>query len=515
MNQLPGNDSWSLFFNMANNMIRKQSLVSSTFTYLGFAIGAVNILVLFPRYFTPEQFGLTRILLDVAMLLSTICTLGSIPIVLKFFPLYKKNTVEGRNDLPWISLGLVTLGCLVTVLILPWMKPWIIRKFGSKSPLFVDYFDLLYPFTITLAYFNLLEAFAWSLRKTILSNLLKEFAFRLLTTILIFLFITGVLRYNQFITAYAWIFLLPVIIFLFMMFREKLLVPVNGLSILTRRIKFKMVSFGGFLFAGAVLNIIARTNDTIIIASQSQGGLKDAAVFTIATYLVTVMEVPQRSLVSITTPLIASAWRSKNISLINRLYQKTSLNLMIAGLGIFGIVMLNIREISNLLGPAYTSLAVIVLISGVAKLIDLATGLNTQILLLSKFWKLDFLTNMLFVALSIPLNYWLTKQFNILGPAYGNLIALIIFNGIRYTMIWKLFGLQPFSWNNLKALLLALALFVPIWFVGELFPPVTGMVVKSIAFMTVFSFFILRWNVSPDLNDLFRVAIKRFSKFNN
>lgn len=515
MNQLPGNDSWSLFFNMANNMIRKQSLVSSTFTYLGFAIGAVNILVLFPRYFTPEQFGLTRILLDVAMLLSTICTLGSIPIVLKFFPLYKKNTVEGRNDLPWISLGLVTLGCLVTVLILPWMKPWIIRKFGSKSPLFVDYFDLLYPFTITLAYFNLLEAFAWSLRKTILSNLLKEFAFRLLTTILIFLFITGILRYNQFITAYAWIFLLPVIIFLFMMFREKLLVPVNGLSILTRRIKFKMVSFGGFLFAGAVLNIIARTNDTIIIASQSQGGLKDAAVFTIATYLVTVMEVPQRSLVSITTPLIASAWRSKNISLINRLYQKTSLNLMIAGLGIFGIVMLNIREISNLLGPAYTSLAVIVLISGVAKLIDLATGLNTQILLLSKFWKLDFLTNMLFVALSIPLNYWLTKQFNILGPAYGNLIALIIFNGIRYTMIWKLFGLQPFSWNNLKALLLALALFVPIWFVGELFPPVTGMVVKSIAFMTVFSFFILRWNVSPDLNDLFRVAIKRFSKFNN
>jgi O-antigen/teichoic acid export membrane protein len=201
---------------MANNMIRRQSLVSSTFTYLGFAIGAVNILVLFPRYFSPEQFGLTRILLDVAMLLSTICTLGSIPIVLKFFPLYKKNTPDGRNDLPWLSIGLVTLGCLVTLLILPWMKPWIIRKFGSKSPLFVDYFDLLYPFTITLAYFSLFEAYAWSLRKTILSNILKEFAFRLLTTILIFLFIAGIVKYNQFIALYAWIFLLPVIIFLLM-----------------------------------------------------------------------------------------------------------------------------------------------------------------------------------------------------------------------------------------------------------------------------------------------------------
>lgn len=515
MNRPRESVSWSLSYNMASNMIRRQSLVSSVFTYLGFAIGAVNILFLFPRYFTPEQFGLTRILLDVAMLLSTICTLGSIPIVLKFFPFYQRNTTIGRNDLPWLTLGLVTAGCLLTVLILPWMKPWIIRKFGSKSPLFVDYFDLLYPLTITLAYFSVLEAYAWSLHKTILSNVLKEFAFRLLTTVLIFLFIAGVLKYNQFITLYAWIFLLPVIIFLAMMYRERLLVPLDKVRNLTGRIKYKIMSFGGFLFAGAVLNIIAKTNDTIILASQSKGGLKDAAVFTIATYLVTVMEVPQRSLVSITTPLIASAWRSKNILLINRLYQKTSLNLMIAGLGIFGLVLLNIREIGSLLGPAYTSLASIVLISGLAKLIDLSTGLNTQILLLSKYWKLDFLTNMIFVALSIPLNYWLTRRFNTLGPAYGNLIALIIFNGLRYGMIWKLFGLQPFTWNNLKALLLAVFIFAPLWFLGNLFSPLAGIAVKSILFTVVFSFLILRWNVSADLNDLFRLAVKRFSKFNN
>lgn len=495
---------------MAKNMIRKQSLVSSVFTYLGFAIGAFNILVLFPRYFTPEQFGLTRILLDVAMLLSTICTLGSIPIVLKFFPFYQRNTPREKNDLPWLTLGLVTLGCLIMVVTLPWLKPWIIRKFGSKSPLFVDYFDLLYPFTITLAYFSVMEAFAWSLRRTILSNVLKEFAFRLLTTVLIFLFIAGVMKYDQFITFYAWIFLLPVVIFLVMMFREHMLVPVSRPSAVTRRIKYKILSFGGFLFAGAVLNIIARTNDTIILASQSTGGLSDAAVFTIATYLVTVMEVPQRSLVSITTPLIASAWRSRNIGLINRLYKKTSLNLMIAGLGIFGLVMLNIREITALLGPAYTALGTIVLVSGIAKLIDLSTGLNTQILLLSKYWKLDFLTNMLLVALSIPLNYWLTRRFNAMGPAYGNLIALFIFNGIRYLMIWKLFGLQPFTWNNLKALLLAAAIFVPVWFTGSLFSPVMGIVVKSVLFGAAFGFLILRLRVSEDINDLFRILKSRF-----
>ena len=72
-------------------VVRKQSILSSIFTYIGFAIGAVNILILFPKYFTTEQIGLTRILLDVALMFSTVCTLGSIATVLKFYPVYKTH----------------------------------------------------------------------------------------------------------------------------------------------------------------------------------------------------------------------------------------------------------------------------------------------------------------------------------------------------------------------------------------------------------------------------------------
>jgi len=495
---------------MGKNLIRKQSLVSSIFTYLGFAIGAFNILILFPKYFTTEEFGLTRILLDVALLLSTICTLGAIPIVLKFFPVYRRNIEGKNNDLPVWVLGLVTLGCVLLFLILPYLKPWILRKFGSRSPLFIDHFDLLYPFTVTLAFFTVLEAFAWSLKKTILSNILKEFAFRLLTTVLIIFFVARIFDFNTFISLYAWIFLIPVAIFMVMMIRENAIAPVLTPSKLTRRIKYKMLTFGGSLFAGAILNILARTNDTIILASQSSGGLSDAAVFTIATYLVTVMEVPQRSLVSITTPVIAEAWRSRKIEVIDRLYKKTSLNLMIAGLGIFGIVMLNIREITSYLGPAYSSLAAIVFISGIAKMADLSTGLNSQILLLSRYWKLDFFSNMLLVGLCIPLNYWLTRKYNAMGPAYGNLIALLIFNGLRYGMIWKLFGLQPFTISNLKALLLAVAIFIPLWLSGEHLPFITGIILKSILFTLLFGYLILRLKVSEDITDLFRIIRSRF-----
>ena len=491
-------------------VVRKQSILSSIYIYIGFAIGAVNILILFPKYFTPEEIGLTRIILDVALLFSTACTLGSIPIVLKFYPFYDTFLPKKQNDLPFLTLMLCFIGCILLLLILPHFKPFIIKKFGARSPLFVDYFDLVYPFTICLVFFSFFEAHAWSRKKTVLSNALKEFAFRILTTLLIVLFIFNLLTFDTFISLYAYVFAIPVLIFVYSLGRNNGFPLQPTTSRVTKRLKGKMFAFAAFVFGGSILNIIARTNDTIIIASQSTGGLSDAAVFTIATYLVTVMEVPQRSLISISTPFIAEAWRSRNLSRIESLYKKTSINLLIAGLGIFGLVLININDATQFLGPAYQALGLIVLISGIAKLVDLATGLNTQILLLSKFWKFEFFTNMLLVALSIPLNYWLTKRYNVMGPAWGNLVALTVFNGIRFIMIYRIFRLQPFSWNHLWALgigLVTLGIIYLLPLTGNIFIDVA---IRSVLFIGIYGALILNFKVSKDIDAVFENLKARF-----
>ncbi len=494
-------------------IVRKQSILSSIFIYIGFAIGAINILILFPKYFTPEQIGLTRILLDVALLFATLCTLGAIPITLKFFPFYQGYLPKNKNDLPLLTILLGVTGSLLLLLLLPHFKPMIIRKFGARSPLFVDYFDLVYPFTITLVFFSIFEAHAWSQKKTVLSNALKEFAFRLFTTVIIVLFIAGILNFNQFINLYAYIFLIPVLIFLYSLSRKGNFPLQFSISKVTSRLKGKMFSFGLFVFGGAMLNIIARTNDTIIIASQSSGGLSDAAVFTIATYLVTVMDVPQRSLISITTPFIAEAWKNRNLAKIDSLYKKTALNLLVLGMAIFSLVLLNIGDATKFLGQDYQALGMIVLISGIAKLIDLATGLNTQILLLSKYWKFEFLTNMLLVALSIPLNYWLTKKYNVIGPAYGNLIALLVFNFTRFLMIWRIFKLQPFTVENGKAILIGILVFLIIYIIPDTGNIFLNVAIRSVSFILVFGWLILKFNISADIAGLFELLKARFKRF--
>jgi len=144
-------------------------------------------------------------------------------------------------------------------------------------------------------------------------------------------------------------------------------------------------------------------------------------------------------------------------------------------------------------------------------LVDLSTGLNTQILLLSKYWRLDFLTNIGLVALSIPLNYWLTRRYDVMGPAYGNIIALVMFNGVRYFFIWKLFGLQPFTRNNGIAHGIGLLAFGLVWFLPDLGSPLLNIAARTVLFAAIYGLLILKGKVSEDIGELVRIVRSRLN----
>lgn len=493
--------------------IRRQSIFSLIFIYAGFLIGAFNVLYLFPRYFTAAEFGLTRLLLELAILLSTLCTAGMVPVSIKFFPFHKKYLPEKKNDLLFVTLTVTIIGTTLMMVLLPMLKPLIIRKFGYRSPLFVEYFDLLYPLTIGMSLFSLFEGYAWIIRKTIVSNFLKEFLFRFLTTALIVGFIFSVFKgFSQFAHFFSLTYLPPLLILVYYVFQSKQFNFTPEVSPVTRRLGGKMAGFGLAFFASSTLNALAKTNDSIILASQSTQGLTDTAVFNIATYLITLMEVPQRSLTSAATPQIAIAWKDRNYARLTSIYNKTALNLLIIGMGLIGLIWLNIDELVIFLGPTYAPITSLILILGVAKIIDMGTGMNSQILMLSKHWKIDLFSNMFFVVISLVLNYFLTRKLGVRGPAYGGLIAICFFNLIRFVAIWKIYQLQPFSWDNLKVIIYALACIFITWLLPDTGNIYLNVVLSTALFVILYVVMIVKSGISKDINEVLNNLIKRFSK---
>ncbi|MBS1607585.1 MAG: polysaccharide biosynthesis C-terminal domain-containing protein [Bacteroidetes bacterium] len=498
-------------------IIRKQSLQSTIFIYAGFAIGALNVLVLFPneKYFSLAEFGLTKVLVDVSLLIAMLCTLGAYPAVIKFYPFYNSYLPKKENDLPvWTFLTVLT-GCLLFVFLMPFFKGIIIRKYGERSPLFVQYFNLIYPLTISMAFLYLFEAYAWIAKKTVLPAIARELIVRGLTTLLILMVMAGLLNFNQFINLYAFIYVAPVLFILYFLMKSGDLSFNFTLSSVTRRLRERIWIFSLFIFSGQVLNILAKTLDSIIISSQSPGGLQDTGIFTIATYFIALMEVPLRGMTGIAYSILSQAWKDKDLKKVFNVYRKTALNLLIAGLGIMGVLVLITPDVIAFLGPKYESMYYVVLLLGFSKLIDLGTGINSQLLMTSKHWRIEFFTNIFLVIMAGVFNYLLVRQNGILGSAWATLISFTLYNLIRFLLIWRLFKMQPFSMKNFYVLLIGLICFLTGWFMPFVLNIYVDAIVKAIFFSVLYGIFIIRFRISEDINDFFEISVGRMKRFFN
>lgn len=495
-------------------VVRRQSVVSTIFIFAGFLIGAVNIFFFYgnEKYFSHDEFGLTRLLPDVALIFSASCTLGGAIALVKFFPFYNSYLTKQKNDLPLIGLIACIIGCIVFFVVLPYSKDFFIRKFSAKSALFTQYFNLLYPYVVGMAFFTYFEACHWAIRQSVLPNVLRELIFRLLSLVLILLMAFKVISFDQFIFLYALIYPFMALVMFINLVNNKFFV-FTGISSVTKRLGKKVIQFTAFIFMGSLLHIAATVIGIIVLASQGQNGLGDVAVFTIATYLVTLMDIPLRSMTGIASAIIAQAWKDKDLKRIDDLYTKTALTLLIAGLFILGLVLLNADNIALFLGKKYAGIYFIILVLGISKLIDLGSGLNAQILLSSKYWKIDFYTQLVLVGLMLALNYYLIKRFSIMGSAYATLISFLIYNSLRFYYIKRLFKLQPFTMKNLYALFLGAACFVPVWylpFVGNIY---IDSVLKTILFATVFVWAFYRFKISADINRAVDVYLDKALRF--
>ena len=494
-------------------IIQKQGMKSSLFIMIGFVIGAFNLLVLFPLFFSKSDQGLVRAMIDIGATLSIFCTLGTLPVVYKFYPFYNQYLGPKKNELPFITLmvNLIGFGLL---LIIGWQQQdFIVRKLG-KSPDLAVYFNYVYPYTFFILLFIWLEGFAWVLRKGVVTNFLRETLIRILTTVLVLAYGFKFISLPIFIMLFSGIYLIPSLILLYTLIQTKEFSLRNfKISSVTRRLKGRMINFALFVFAGQFFNLLAKTNDTFLIFGLR--GLSDTAIFAIATYVSAILEIPQRSLNSITIPVLAESWKNKDMVNIKNIYHKSVSNLLAIGLLLFGLIWLNIGNlvaflnfISNKYGGGYDELPKLIFILGLAKLIDLGTGVNSQIIGTSNYWKFDFYTNLFYIILSLPLNYFLIKNYGLEGLAFSNLVALTLYNSIRFGFLHKKFNLQPYTWRHGIFLLSSIVLMLLI----HMLPPASNFVlnilIQSLAFGIVFYGLAYWINPAPEILNFFNDLIK-------
>lgn len=496
--------------------IRRQSIIASFVIYFGFAVGLLNIYFFTKQgLFEADQYGLTTMFVNIAMVMMAFANMAMPAYIYKFFPYYIDNVEPKKNDMFTLSLIVSATGFLL-VMIAGWIfRDLVIRKFSENSKLLVDYYAWIFPMGFGLTVYSILEGYAWSIGKPVITSFLKEVQWRLLTTVLIVLFMVKVIPdFDLFIKLYAFTYVaVAATLFGYLIYHKRLHLTFR-ISKLTRRLRKKIIALCLYFYSGTIIFTLSQVFDSIVIAAVLKDGLPKAGIFGLATILTSVIQAPQRGIVAAAIPHLSRAWKDKNLPLLQKIYQRSSINLLIFACGIYLLIAINYTEaiITFRLQEKYLLGFNAFLLLGLTRVIDLGTGLNTEIISTSNYWRFQLLSGIVLLVLMVPLTILLTRRFDILGPAIANFVAISIYNAIRIIFLWKKFKLFPFTPKSLYTLLAAAVTGLICYFAFNSIDGIGGMMLRSTAFIGLYLGIVIYFDLSPDIRPVWETVKKRTGK---
>jgi len=262
-------------------------------------------------------------------------------------------------------------------------------------------------------------------------------------------------------------------------------------------------------FGGTCIASVAATIDVFIIAGFQN--LTAVGIFVFAQYAANLIQVPQRSIQAVSAGVLSRAWKDKDYKEINRIYQRSCINLLLMSLFIFGNLWLNVQQGIDVLNiqKQYSEGMGVLLILGMVRIIDAGTGLNALVINTSTFWRFDFYSGVVLLAFRLPLTYFLIKNYGIIGSAAAELAAYSIYNFIRFEFLRRKFNMQPFNMKTLYSLLLAVGAYAACYFLLNDIHGWPGIILRGVLFSAAMIGGIFYWNLTPDAGQLYHNFLKR------
>lgn len=477
-------------------IVKRQSVQASVISYAGVLIGYVNLILLFPKYLTQDQFGLTRLMISVGVIFSQFALLGTSVSLLRFFP-YLQNKDQKHHGFLSFLLLIATAGFLFFTIVLLFFKKEVTDLFIVKSSLFVDYYYYIFPLSFFLMVYELFFMYMRSLYKNVVAILIKEVVLRLLQTLALLLFAFGVVDFDGFFVLFIGTYLahlLAIIVYAAYLKQLFIFSKVDFKGIVSVRMIFR---YSMFMFVTAIASYYTSNIDQIMLASLV--GLKGNAVYTIAFFIGTMIQIPGRAMNQVSLPIITEGWKKDDIRKLQELYTQTSLNQLIIGGFIFLLIWINIDLLLSFLPEDYQQVKLIIIIVGFGKLFDLATGVNGEILLLSKHAKVTTITYLILIVAATVANLVLIPVWGIAGSALATAISLLLYNSIRMAFLYYKYQLQPFNLNTLKACLLLAGGLMLYWLLPETPNLWLNSIYQSAGITIIICVAIIFFRISPEI----------------
>ena len=499
-------------------IVARQSIKGTIATYIGVAVGIVTTFFIQTKALQPEQIGLIDILLQCSLLFGGLAQLGTNSSAMRYYPFFKDEEHRDHGFFGW-TLIVPFVGFSLFLLAFFLFKGSIVSFFTKDATvgaeLFPKYVNFVIPLAFFMLYISVFETNSNLLLRIVLPKFIREVGLRVGTLAIYLLYFYKVIDFDGVIVAFCVLYGLATMINIIYLCSLKRVSFKVDWKFLTPQLKRDFLFYTLFMITAALAGNMIPMLSKFFVAGKT--GFHLAGVFTIATNIAAVVEMPYRSLGAISRPHISDAMAKQDMKQADALCKNVALHQFIAGTFVFFLVWINIDYLFDLLpnGEIYRLGKWVVLILSLSRLVYSTFAVTTTVLSYSKYYYYSLIFTILLAGMSIVFNIWWVPKWDINGGALANVVSYLIYFILLLAFIkWKI-GIMPLSKKLLTVAALVLVLFALNWvwtsvvtpLAVKLFAkPIIGLTIdaalKTLAFFVLGMTAIYKLKVSQSVNDI-------------
>ncbi len=423
-------------------VVIRQGLKSTAVQYAGVVIGAATILFLVPL--VREEYGLVQVMVAAANLLAPFAMLGSYGLAVRFYPRFT-NPDAGRQGFLTLLLLLCLVGNVLFISLWPWLDGYIRNYyFAEMEPEYRQHLRYLPVLVSLFVFIKVLIQYVSNFRRIVVPTLLEQFLFKITLPTLLLLYLYGYISTGGVVWGtlgnYTFV-LIGMIAYAATLKQLKFSWPSKQIFAAGREMSY----FAGYGIAGMVGAILAFSLDTIMVGSYL--GVAAVAQYAMASFICEIIMKPYTNLKAVVGPQVSEAWARDDRATLQRLYRKSTDNLLLICGYLFGGILVcypglvQLSTKSEVLAGAFTTF----LILGFARLVDAATSINEHIITYSNRYQFNLIAILFLAVSNVVLNTVLVPRYGISGAALATLISVGTYNTVKVLFAGFSFKLWPFG----------------------------------------------------------------------
>ncbi len=490
-------------------IIKRQAIKQSFVSYSTTVISAIAVIWIYPL--DTELYGLARFIIDTALILAPFIMLGLGSVSIRFFPDFK-NDKNGHNGFLGYLLLLMLISSVAVSLLYFLYQDAFLSLYANKKDIYIQYLFLVIPVAILNAFILILVNYTSNFQRIVFPAFFQNLV-RFTLPLLILYYALSVTNLDFTVYGIPATFLLTLVCLMcYLGYLGQFKLKTNW-SVFTWEKTRGMANYAAFGLFNSVGSMLAFRIDLFMVPTLLD--FKSNGVYAISFFIANAIAIPTNALVQISGPIITSALKEENYVHIKEIYQKSSLNLMALGLLLFIGIICSVEDLFQLMPKSEQLVGggTVVLLVGAAKLIDMATSVNNQIINYSKYYRFSFISIAIMAIVNISLNIILIPEYKIVGAATASLISLGIYNLVKLIFIqWK-FKMQPFQINSLWVFLIAVLAFLVGSFVPIVGSPLIKIILRSTLIMVIYALPIWYFKLTPDILEIINNQMRKLGFF--